>query len=120
MPFFISFTVFFLILRIACAVALLSFSASYANEHGATILKVPVAADNFPDDQENLETLLHHKTGLKGPRVYEYKAPRCDESAMQLTPHWLKSHYGTLPLFFVREESATQVQLSQYSLLQAH
>ena len=110
---------FFLILHIVCAVALLSSPASYANEHGATILKVPVAADDFPDTQEKLETLLHHETGLKKPFIYKYKIPQCYENAMQLTPHWLKNHYGTLPLFFVREESATQVQLSHYFFSQA-
>ena len=38
---------------------------------------------------------------------------------MQFTPNWLKSHYGTLPLFSVRKESTTQVSLFQYSLSQA-
>ena len=110
---------FFLVLQITCSVVLLSFPLSYANEHGATVLTIPVAIENFPDDQEALETLLHHEKGLKEPRVYKDKAPKCFEKAMQLTPDWLKNHYGTLPLSSVREESATQVQLSQYSFLQA-
>ena len=110
---------FFLVLQITCSVVLLSFPLSYANEHGATVLTVPVATENFPDGQEELETLLHHEKGLKEPRVYKDKAPKCFEKAMQLTPDWLKNHYGTLPLSSVREKSATQVQLSQYSFLQA-
>ena len=116
---------FFLILQIACAVILLSFPLSYANEHGATVLTVPtisVTPDNFPDSQEKLETLLHHETGLKEPHVYKYQAhqPQCCKNTMQLlTISWLKSHHDTLTLFSVREESATQVQLSQYSLSQA-
>ena len=160
---------FFLILHIACAIVPLSLPVSYANEHGATVLAVPVATDDFPDGQEALETLLHHETGLKKPCVYKYKAPQCCEAiqlisswlsilpffddfsdgqeelktllhhetglknsridkckspqyrknAMQLTPNWLKSHYGTLPLSSVREESATHIRLSQYSLAQA-
>ena len=110
---------FFLILQMTCAVVLLLFPLSFANEHGATVLEVPVAFDDFPDGQEELETLLHHKIGLKEPRIYKYKAPKCFGSAMQLTPSWLKSHYGTLPLLSVREESTTQVYLSQYSLAQA-
>ena len=108
---------FFLILQIICAVVLLSFPLSYANGHGATVLTVPVATDDFPDSHE-LETLLHHKTGLKEPRVYKYKAPLCYENVMQLTPSWLTNHYGTLPSS-VRKESATQVHSSQYSLSQA-
>ena len=110
---------FFLVLQITCSVVLLSFPLSYANEQGATVLTIPVAIENFPDDQEALETLLHHEKGLKEPRVYKDKAPKCFEKAMQLTPDWLKNHYGTLPLSSVREESATQVQLSEYSLSQA-
>ena len=110
---------FFLTLQMICSVVLLSFSLSYANEHGATVLTIPVAIENFPDGQEELETLLHHDKGLKEPRVYKGKAPKCFEKAMQLTPDWLKNHYGTLPLSSVREENATQVQLSQYSFLQA-
>ena len=110
---------FFLVLHITCSVVLLSSPLSYANEHGATVLTIPVAIENFPDDQEALETLLHHEKGLKEPRVYKDKAPKCFEKAMQLTPDWLKNHYGTLPLSSVREENATQVQLSQYSFLQA-
>ena len=66
-----------------------------------------------------LETLLHHEKGLKEPRVYKDKAPKCFEKAMQLTPDWLKNNYGTLPLSSVREESATQIQLSEYSISQA-
>ena len=110
---------FFLVLQITCSVVLLSFPLSYANEHGATVLTIPVAIENFPDGQEALETLLHHEKGLKEPRVYKDTAPKCFEKAMQLTPDWLKKHYGTLPLSSVREESATQIQLSQYSFLQA-
>ena len=110
---------FFLVLQIICSVVLLSFPLSYANEQGATVLTIPVAIENFPDGQEALETLLHHEKGLKEPRVYKDKAPKCFEKTMQLTPDWLKNHYGTLPLSSVREESATQVQLSQYSFLQA-
>ena len=110
---------FFLVLQITCSVVLLSFPLSYANEQGATVLTIPVAIENFPDGQEALETLLHHEKGLKEPRVYKDKAPKCFEKAMQLTPDWLKNHYGTLPLSSVREESATQVQLSEYSLSQA-
>ena len=110
---------FFLTLQMPCSVVLLSFSLSYANEQGATVLTVPVATENFPDGQEALETLLHHETGLKEPRVYKDSALKCFKNAMQLTPSWLKNHYGTLPLSSVREESTTQVQLSQYSLSQA-
>ena len=110
---------FFLIVQIACAAVLLSLPVSYANEHGATVLTVPVTTDDFPNCQKNLETLLHHATGIKEPRIYKYKAPKGCKSAMQLTPSWLKTHDGTLPLFSVREESATQVQLSQYTLSQA-
>ena len=110
---------FFLILQITCAVVLFSFSVSYANEHGATVLTVPVTTDDFPDCQEKIESLLHHKTGLKKPRVYKYKAPKWCENVTQLTPNWLKIHYGTSPLSSVREESATQVQPPQYSLAQA-
>ena len=110
---------FFLTLQMICSVVLLSFSLSYANEHGATVLTIPVAIENFPDGQEALETLLHHEKGLKEPRVYKDTAPKCFEKAMQLTPDWLKKHYGTLPLSSVREESATQIQLSEYSFLQA-
>ena len=108
---------FFLTLQITCLVVLFSFPLSYAYEYGATT--VPVATEDFPDGQEALETLLNHATGLKEPRVYKDKAPKCFENAMQLTPSWLKSHYGKLPLSSVREESATQVQLSQYFLSQA-
>ena len=110
---------FFLVLQITCSVVLLSFPLSYANEQGATVLTIPVAIENFPDGQEALETLLHHKKGLKKPRVYKDKAPKCFEKAMQLTPDWLKNHYGTLPLSSVREESATQIQLSEYSISHA-
>ena len=111
---------FSFILHITYAVVvLLSFPISYANEHGATILTVPVTTDDFPESQEELETLLHHETGLKEPRVYTCKETPCYKKAMQLTPSQLKTHYGTSPLFSVREESATQVQLSQYSLSQA-
>ena len=110
---------FFLILQMPCSVVLLSFSLSYANEQGAIILTVPVATENFPDGQEALETSLHHETGLKEPRVYKDSALKWFKNAMQLIPSWLKSHYGTLPLSSVRAESATQVQLSQYSLSQA-
>ena len=110
---------FFLTLQMICSVVLLSFSLSYANEHGATVLTIPVATENFLDGQEALETLLHHETGLKEPRVYKDQAPKCFEKAMQLTPDWLKNNYGILSLFSVREESATQVQLSEYSLSQA-
>ena len=109
---------FFLILQITLSVVLLSFPLSYANEHGATVLTVPIATENFPDGQA-LETLLHHETGLKEPRVYKRQALQYCKNAMQLTPRWLKNHYGTLPPFSVREESATQVQLSEYSLSQA-
>ena len=108
----------YLILQITLSVVLLSFPLSYANEHGATVLTVPVAIENFPDGQEELETLLHHETGLKEPRVYKCQAPQYCKKAMQLIPSWLKSHYGTLPLS-VREESATQAQLSHYFLSQA-
>ena len=118
MPFFVYCTVFFLMLPIICAVVLLSFPLLYANGHGATVLTVPVTTDDFPDGHE-LETLLHHKTGLKEPRVYKDNVPQCFKNAMQLTPSWLESHYGTLPLSSVRKESATQVYLSQYSLSQA-
>ena len=107
---------FFLVLQIICAVALLSFPLSYANEHGATVFAIPVAIDDFPDSQEKLETLLHHKTGLKMPRIYKDQVSKCYKNAMQLTPSWLKSHYGTLPLFSVIEKNATQAQLTQYSL----
>ena len=107
---------FFLILQIACAVVLFSLSVSYANEHGATVLTIPVATDNFPDDQKKLETLLHHETGLKEPRIYKYKETQCYKRAMQLTADWLKIRYDKLPLFFVKEESATATQLSQYFL----
>ena len=110
---------FFLTLQMPCSVVLLSFSLSYANEQGATVLTVPVATENFPDGQEALETSLHHETGLKEPRVYKDSALKWFKNAMQLIPSWLKSHYGTLPLSSVRAESATQVQLSQYSLSQA-
>ena len=110
---------FFLILQITCTAMLLSFSVSYANEYGATVLTVPVAMDDFPDGQKELETLFHHETGLKKPRIYKSKASQYCKNAMQFTPNWLKSHYGTLPLFSVKKESATQVQLSQYSLSQA-
>ena len=110
---------FFLVLQIICAVVLLSFPLSYANEHGATVFSVPVAIDDFPDSQEKLETLLHHKTGLKEPCVYKHKVPKCFKNIMQLTPHWLKTHYGTSPLSYVKKESATQVQLAPYSLSQA-
>ena len=91
---------------------------SYANKCGATVFTVLTVTDDLPDSQEELETLLH-KTGLKEPCVYKYKETQWCRNAMQLTPSWLKSHYGTLPLSSVREESATQVQLSQRSLLQA-
>ena len=110
---------FFLVLQITCSVVLLSFPLSYANEQGATVLTIPVAIENFPDDQEALETLLHHEKGLKEPRVYKDKAPKCFEKAMQLTLDWLKNHYVTLPLSSVREESATQIQLSEYSISHA-
>ena len=40
---------FFLVLQITCSVVLLSFPLSYANEHDATVLTVPVATENFPD-----------------------------------------------------------------------
>ena len=110
---------FFLILQTACAIALFSFPTSYASEHGATVFTVPVTIDDFPNHQEALETLLHHKTGLQEPRVYTRKAFKCCKNVMQLTPSWLKNHYGTLPLSSVRKESTTQVQLSQFSLSQA-
>ena len=110
---------FFLVLHITCSVILLSFPLSYANEHGATVLTIPVAIENFPYGQEALETLLHHEKGLKEPRVYKDKTLKYFAKAMQLTPDWLKNHYGTLPLSSVREESATQIQLSEYSFLQA-
>ena len=98
---------------------LLSFPGSYANENGATIFKIPTTQDNFPENQEELETLLHHKTGLKEPRLYKYKAPKYSVNIMHLIPLWLKENCNTLPLAFVREESATQIKLSQYPLSQA-
>ena len=110
---------FFLILQIACVVLFLSFPLSYANEHGATVLTVPVTTENFPNDPKDLATLLHQKTGLQEPRVYKNIAPKYCKNAMQLTPRWLKIHCGTSPLFSVRKESATQVQLLQYTLSQA-
>ena len=110
---------FYLILQITLLVVLLSFPLSYANEHGATIFTVPVATESFSYGQEVLETLLHHKTGLKEPRVYKDQALQYCKNAMQLTPNWLKTHYGTLPLSSVRAESATQVQRVPYSLSQA-
>ena len=110
---------FFLILQITCSIVLFSFPLSYANEHGATVLTVPVATERFPCSQEELETLLHHEMGLKTPRFYKLQAPQCCKNAMQLTPRWLKSHLGTLPLSPAREESATQIQQAQYFLSQA-
>ena len=109
---------FFLILQIACTVVLLLFPISYANEHGAIVLTVPVTTDDFPKYQEELKTLLHHETGLKEPHIYKDKALKCCKNAMQFTPSWLKSHYGTLLLSSVREANGTQIQLSQYSLSQ--
>ena len=110
---------FFLISQIACAVVFLLFPVSYANEYGATVLTVPVAAEAFPDDQEALKTLLHHERGLKEPRIYKNKKNQHYKDAIQLTPNWFKKYSEPSSFCFVREKSATKVQLTQYSFSQA-